>query len=96
MRCKFGEAGTSPATLVTVPSSDPLRPERTHVELRCRAPSCMRAACIGTVEVTVALNGHDYTGFAPPLLYSYRNEFVLHAWGCAASNETRRRGRRRW
>ena len=55
----------------------------------------MRAACIGTVEVTVALNGHDYTGFAPPLLYSYRNEFVLHA-GLRRVEWDGRRGRRRW
>ena len=82
MRCQFGVAGTSAAQMITVPSTDPLRPELSHVELRCAAPPCMRVECIGTVEVTVSLNGIDYTGFTPPLLFRYTNEFVLHVWGC--------------
>ena len=84
-RCRFGVAGSSPAQLVTVPSSDPLRPELSHVELRCRAPPCMRFGCMGTAEVMLSLNGIDYSGFGPPLLYQYRNEFVLHVWGCDES-----------
>lgn len=87
-RCQFGVAGTSPAHLVTVPSSDPLRPELSHIELRCHTPPCMQWGCIGTVEVTVALNGMDYTSFDPPLLYRYHNEFILHAWGCERSNNS--------
>ena len=81
-RCRFGSAGTSAAEIVTVASTDPLRPELSHIELRCRAPLCMQAACVGTVEVTIAMNGYDYTGFAPPLLFRYTSEFVMHVWGC--------------
>ena len=47
--------GTAPAEVLTVPSADPLRPELSHVELRCRTPSCMRASCAGTIEVTIAM-----------------------------------------
>ena len=47
------------------------------VEMRC-----MRSECMGSVELTVALNGIDYTGFTPPVLFQYRNEFLVHVWGC--------------
>ena len=89
IRCGFGAAGTSAARFVTLPSTDPLRPERTTTELRCSAPPCMRFECIGTVEITIALNGFDHTGFTPPLLFQFRNEFGLHVWGCDASNASR-------
>jgi hypothetical protein len=82
LRCRFGLAGNSPARLVLVPSADPLRPDRSRLEMRCRAPRCMRSECMGSVELTVALNGIDYTGFTPPVLFQYRNEFLVHVWGC--------------
>lgn len=92
-RCRFGVAGSSAAYTTKIPSADPLRPELSQIELRCRAPPCMQWGCLGTVEVTLALNGMDYTGFSPPLLFQYRNEFSMHVWGCdgtaLASNDSK-------
>ena len=70
-------------SLLRVPSSDPLHPEAWHIELHCAAPPCMRAECVGTVELTVATNGVDFTGGTPPLLFAFSREFPLHVWGCA-------------
>ena len=43
----------------------------------------MRAECVGTVELTVATNGVDFTGGTPPLLFAFSREVSLHVWGCA-------------
>jgi len=69
LRCRFGLAGHTSGRLVTARSTDVLRPAATRVELACTAPVCMRVECQGTVEVTVAMNGIDYTRFQPPALF---------------------------
>ena len=37
VRCMMGAAGSSPAVIITVLSTDPLKSEKSHVELLCRA-----------------------------------------------------------
>jgi hypothetical protein len=82
LRCRFGVAGETAAELVEVASPDPLFPELEHTEVRCAAPPCMRRECMGTVEVTLSLNGVDFVGVSPPLLFLFDDEFPVHAWGC--------------
>ena len=66
-RCRFGVAGSSAAYTTKIPSADPLRPELSQIELRCRAPPCMQWGCLGTVEVTLAPEWHGLHWLQPAI-----------------------------